>query len=381
GAGLEGIKQFVSDAPALQSFVEALGVRYLGPVDGHDVARLEHALTTAERLTGPVLVHVLTQKGKGYEPAETDLEMHLHDTSAFDLLAGPGNGGVPKPRGWTAAFSDAITDLATRRRDVIAITAAMPGSTGLLPLAERRPDQVLDVGIAEQHAITAAAGMAQAGLTPVVALYSTFFTRGFDQANLDVGLHDEHVVFCFDRAGITGNDGASHHGVLDLGLMLRIPTATVLAPSTEEDLRALLEVALDLDGPVSLRFPKYAVATAAALGLDGPGEGLEAAEVRRVAEEVDTDLCLLAVGDRVGPALEAAELLGEHGIETTVWDVRSVRPADPRMLAAAAQAPLVVTVENGYVAGGAGAHLADRIVELAGVREARAFGFELRPEP
>jgi 1-deoxy-D-xylulose-5-phosphate synthase len=366
GAGLEGIKQLVSDAPALQAFVEALGVRYLGPVDGHDVARVEHALTIAARQAGgPVLVHVLTQKGKGYGPAETDLEMHLHDSSAFDLLAGPREGGRPKPRSWTQAFSDAVTDLGCRRRDVVAITAAMPGSTGLLPLAEKRPDQVLDVGIAEQHAITAAAGMAQAGLTPIVTVYSTFFTRGFDQANLDVGLHDEHVVFCFDRAGITGNDGASHHGVLDLPLMLRIPTATVLAPSTEEDLVALLEVAADLDGPVSLRFPKYRVVAAADLGLDGAGEGLEARQVRE-----GTDVCVLAVGDRLGPCLEAADLLADHGVEVAVWDVRCVRPADPTMLAAAASAPLVVTVENGYVAGAARANLADRLVELAGVRDA-----------
>jgi 1-deoxy-D-xylulose-5-phosphate synthase len=369
-AGFEGIKQLVSDAPALQNFVEALGVRYLGPVDGHDHERVEHALRTAARTTsGPVLVHVLTEKGKGYGPAETDLEKHLHDTSAFDIETGRAGGDKPKKRGWTAAFSEAITDLGRRRPDLIAITAAMPGSTGLLPLAAERPDQVLDVGIAEQHAVTAAAGMANAGLTPVVTVYSTFFSRAFDQANLDVGLHDEHVVFCFDRAGITGDDGASHHGVLDLCLMLRIPTATVLAPATEEDLVALLETAVDLGGPVSLRFPKYAVTPAAALGLDGPGQGLSARRVRPGAD-ADVDACVLAVGDRLGPALEAAELLAEHDHEVAVWDVRSVRPADPEMLAAAAAAPLVVTVENGYVAGGAGAHLADRVVELAGVRHA-----------
>ncbi len=362
-ASLEALKQFASDAPALQSFVEALGVRYLGPVDGHDHERLEHALSHAKRLDGPVLVHVLTEKGKGYAPAETDLEKHLHDTSAFDVATG--RSAASKPRSWTQAFSDALTGVACRRREVIAITAAMPGSTGLLPLAARRPDQVLDVGIAEQHAVTAAAGMAHAGLVPVVAVYSTFFARGFDQANLDVGLHDEHVVFSFDRAGITGDDGASHHGVLDMALMLRIPTATVLAPSNEDDLVALLGTAVDLEGPVSLRFPKGSVVSAAELGLQGPGDGLAARQVRDGA-----DACVLAVGDRVGPALEAADLLAEHGSEVAVWDVRSVRPADQRMLAAAAQAPLVVTVENGYVAGGAGSHLADRLVELAGVRHA-----------
>ncbi|MEX1178669.1 MAG: 1-deoxy-D-xylulose-5-phosphate synthase [Nitriliruptor sp.] len=362
-ASLEAVKQFVSDAPALQSFVEALGVRYLGPVDGHDHERLEHALRHAERLTGPVLMHVLTEKGKGYAPAETDLEKHLHDTSAFDVATGRSAAG--KPRSWTQAFSDAVTDLACRRRDLIAITAAMPGSTGLLPLSARRPDQVLDVGIAEQHAVTAAAGMSHAGLTPLIAVYSTFFSRAFDQANLDVGLHGEHVVFSFDRAGITGDDGASHHGVLDMALMLRIPGSTVLAPSNEDDLVALLEAAVDLEGVVSLRFPKGDTIAAEALGLDGAGDGLAARQVRSGA-----DACILAVGDRVGPALEAADLLDEHGIDVAVWDVRAVRPADPAMLAAAAGAPLVVTVENGYVAGGAGSHLADRVIELAGVRRA-----------
>ena len=364
GASLEGIKQLVSDAPALQSFVEALGVRYLGPVDGHDIARVEHALAHAARLPeGPVLVHVLTDKGKGYVPAETDLEKHLHDTSAFDVTTG--QAGKAKPRGWTAAFSDAVTDIGRRRPEVVALTAAMPGSTGLLPLAASRPDQVLDVGIAEQHAVTSAAGMAHAGLIPIVAVYSTFFSRAFDQANLDVGLHGEHVVFCFDRSGITGDDGPSHHGVLDLALMLRVPAATVLAPSTEEDLVALLETAVDLDGPVSLRFPKYAVPAAADVGLDGPGEGLEARAVRDGSE-----VCILAVGDRLGAALEAAEELAEDGTSVAVWDVRCIRPADTRMLAAARGAELVVTVENGYVSGGAGAYLADRLVDLAGVTAA-----------
>jgi 1-deoxy-D-xylulose-5-phosphate synthase len=363
GASVEALKQFVSDAPALQSFVEALGVRYLGPVDGHDHERLEHALRHAERLSGPVLVHVLTEKGKGYAPAETDLEKHLHDTSAFDVATGRAASG--RSPSWTQAFSDAVTDLGCQRRDLIAITAAMPGSTGLLPLAERRPDQVLDVGIAEQHAVTAAAGMSHAGLTPLIAVYSTFFARGFDQANLDVGLHGEHVVFSFDRAGITGDDGASHHGVLDMALMLRIPDATVLAPSNAEDLVAMLGTAVDLDGLVSLRFPKGDAVPASALGLDGPGEGLAARQLRD-----GDDACVLAVGDRVAAAIEAADLLAEHGIEVAVWDVRCVRPADPTMLAAAAAAPLAVTVENGYVAGGAGSHLADRIVELTGVRQA-----------
>jgi 1-deoxy-D-xylulose-5-phosphate synthase len=365
-AGVGAVKAAISEAPALQSFVEALGVRYLGPYDGHDVPKLEHALRLAAQLDTPVLVHVLTQKGKGYPPAETDPEKKLHDTSAFDVATGRANGS--KPRSWTQVFSEAVLDLAERRPDLVAITAAMPGSTGLLPLSRRHPSRVLDVGIAEQHAVTCAAGMAHGGKLPLVALYSTFFSRAFDQANLDVGLHDEHVLFVLDRAGITGDDGPSHHGVLDLSLGLRIPGMTVLAPSCEEDLRDLLGAAAELSGPVLLRFPKGSSVSLASLGVAAGAVEVEGISARQTRE--GDDVCLLAVGDRVSAAVEAADLLGAEGVRAAVWDVRCVRPADPAMVAAAASAPLVVTVENGLVGGGAGSELTDRIVELAGVRHA-----------
>lgn len=357
-AGLDALKLAVADAPALQQFVEALGIRYAGPFDGHDVGRLEHALRAAGRLDQPVLVHVITQKGKGYEPAETDPEKKLHDTSAFDVATGRSTGS--KPRSWTAAFSDALVRVADERPEVVALTAAMPGSTGLLPLADRHPDRVFDVGIAEQHAVTAAAGLAMAGRVPVVAVYSTFFSRAFDQANLDVGLHGEHVVFVLDRAGITGDDGPSHHGVLDLVLCLRIPTMTVLAPSSAEDLAAMLRTAVDLDGPVAIRFPK-----GAAVVGGRAGRGLRARQVRRGG-----DVAIVAVGDRVAPAVEAAAVLADGGVEAAVWDVRAVRPLDPRLVGSVAEAPLVVTVENGLVSGGAGACVADRVAELTGPRHA-----------
>ena len=367
GAGFEAIKAAVSEAPALQSFVEALGVRYLGPYDGHDVEKLELALSHARRLSTPVLVHVLTQKGKGYAPAETDPEKKLHDTSAFDVETGRANGRRAAPS-WTAAFSTTLLELAEEREELIAITAAMPGSTGLLPLAARHPEQVVDVGIAEQHAVTSAAGLAHAGKLPVLAVYSTFFSRAFDQANLDVGLHGEHVIFVLDRAGITGDDGPSHHGILDLALSLRIASATVLTPSCAEDVDALLRTAVDLTGPVFLRFPKGSAVVAADLGIDVGDDEVEGLAARRLRE--GSDVAVLAVGDRAAAALEAARLLAEDGVEAAVWDVRSVRPADPRMLDAAAAAPLVVTVENGLVGGGAGAELADRLTERAGVLRA-----------
>ena len=357
--GLDAIKQVVAEDPSLQHFVEALGVRYLGPVDGHDHAHLAEAMRAArDHADGPVLVHVLTQKGKGYQPAEADPEKKLHDTSAFDIATGRGT--RQKPRSGTQAFSDALGELMDRDERIVAMTAAMPGSTGLLPIAQRHPDRVLDVGIAEQHMVTSAAGLAHEGRVPVVAVYSTFFSRAFDQANLDVGLHDEHVVFTFDRAGITGDDGPSHHGVLDMVLCLRIPTMTVFAPSSEQELVAQLSTAVELHGPVSLRWPKGAVVQA-----DEVGEGTSALRHRRGA-----DVALVAIGDRLGPALEAAETLSADGIDCTVWDPRAIRPVDATMLDDLADAPVVVTIENGFVSGGAGAYIADRLVERTGVHDA-----------
>lgn len=356
-AGLDAVKAVVAEDPALQSFVEALGVRYLGPIDGHDVERLEEALDLARRHDAAALVHVLTQKGKGYAPAETDPEKKMHDTSAFDIATGRGT--KSKPRSWTSAFSDALLDIVDADDRVVAMTAAMPGSTGLLPIAAAHPDRVIDVGIAEQHMTTSAAGLAHEGLVPVVAVYSTFFSRAFDQANLDVGLHGEHVVFCFDRAGITGDDGPSHHGVLDMSLCLRIPTMTVFAPSSEQELTAQLRTAVALDGPVSLRWPK-----GAAVQADEVGEGLSARRLREGA-----DVAFVGVGDRLGPVTEAAEALAADGIDATVWDPRVIRPVDSAMLDDLARHPLVVTVENGYVNGGAGAYVVDRMVGRAGVMQ------------
>jgi 1-deoxy-D-xylulose-5-phosphate synthase len=360
-ANLRAIKTAVSDAPALQSFVEALGVSYLGPFDGHDVAGLERALRQAQRVDGPVLLHMLTEKGKGYGPAERDIEKHLHDTSQFDPETG--RAALTGRRSWTAAFSDAMLDLAARRPEVVAITAAMPGSTGLLPLARMDADRVIDVGIAEQHAVTSAAGMSHAGLVPVVALYATFLGRAFDQLNLDVGLHGEHVVLVLDRAGITGDDGPSHHGILDMALGLRVPGLSVLAPSCEEDLVELLATAVDLEGPVLIRFPKGTVVPRSSLGplAYEPAPALAARTLRR-----GDDVHLLAVGDRVGPALAAAELLAADGVEAAVHDVRSVRPLDPALLHAVLDARLVVTVENGVVEGGAGTEIAARIRDRVG---------------
>ena len=323
-------------------FFAALGFDYAGPVDGHDIPATEHALRTASQHPGPSVVHVLTRKGRGYRPAEDDTEKCLHDVSPFDV--GSGELRSPRPVTYTDAFTEALLGLADQHPELVALTAAMPGSTGLLPFAARHPDRCFDVGIAEQHAVTAAAGMAMRGLRPVVAIYSTFLNRAWDQVVHDVGLHRLPVVFCVDRAGITGDDGPSHHGVYDLALLTKVPGMTVFAPSSYAEVGVMLREALRItSGPVALRWPK----TPAPEG-DGVGTGTRA---RRVLE--GRDVCILAVGKMVEAAREAAEILAGDAIRPTVWDVRSV-PLDERMLTAAARSSLVVTVEDGIAEGGVG---------------------------
>ncbi|MEA2704532.1 MAG: 1-deoxy-D-xylulose-5-phosphate synthase [Actinomycetota bacterium] len=345
------VSRLIGAPPEAAGFFEALGVRYMGPIDGHDVPAMEAALGEAALHDGPVLVHVLTQKGRGYRPAEEDEEKRWHDVSAFDLETGPVQGGLA---GYTKAFAEAMVAVGETRPEVMAVTAAMPGSTGLLPFQARFPDRFVDAGIAEQHAVTAAAGMAMGGLRPVVAVYSTFFSRAFDQANLDVGLHCLPVVFALDRAGITGDDGPSHNGVLDVALCLKIPKLTVFAPSSAQELAVMLGDALALDGPACLRYPKGA---ARQVPPDQVGSGLEA----RRARQGDGTVCILAVGKLVEAAERAASLLETQGIDATVWDARVVSPLDPAMIADAARHGLVVTAEDGIRIGGAGALMADAI--------------------
>jgi 1-deoxy-D-xylulose-5-phosphate synthase len=323
------------------AFFETLGVRYTGPFDGHDVEGVEKALAYATAYDGPIVVHVVTQKGRGYAPAENDSIKHLHDM------------GSPPPGSYTAAFTEAMIKEAEARPELVAITAAMPDSTGLLPFGERFPGRLIDVGIAEQHAVTSAAGMAMGGLRPVVAVYSTFLTRAMDQVTYDVGLHGLPVVFCLDRAGITGDDGPSHHGVLDLALLTKVPGMTVFAPSSYQELGVMLHDALELcDGPAAIRWSKTA---APSVDPDDVGHGRSARKVRD-----GRDLCILAVGKLLPAAREAAEVLAAEGIEASVWDVRVV-PLHPEMIADAARHPAVLTAEDGIRDGGVGALIADAV--------------------
>jgi 1-deoxy-D-xylulose-5-phosphate synthase len=341
-----------NDGPAAtKAFVESLGVDYLGPFDGHDITALEDAFRAAATQPRPVVVHVITHKGQGYGPAEDDEEKRLHDVGAFDPETGQPHAGTSSS--YTNAFTRALVDLADRHPEIVAVTAGMPGSTGLLPFADRFPDRCIDVGIAEQHAVTAAAGMAMRGLRPVVAIYSTFLSRAWDQLVYDVGLHQLPVVLCVDRAGITGDDGPSHHGLYDLALLTKIPGITIFAPSSYEEVGVMLADAVDLaSGPVALRWAKTPARHVAPAEV---GSGRTARKVRDGA-----DVCILAVGKMVEAAEEAAAALAAREVVATVWDVRVVS-LDDRMLADARRHPLVVTVEDGIAEGGVGSLIASSL--------------------
>ena len=344
---VEATKAAVREMWEPPAFFENLGVRYSGPFDGHDIEGLERALRNAAELDdGPVVVHVITQKGKGHAPAEDDPIKHMHDI-----------GGV-KPGSYTAAFTEALIKEADEHPELVAITAAMPDSTGLLPFSERFGDRCIDVGIAEQHAVTMAAGMAMGGLRPVCAIYSTFLSRAFDQLNLDVGLHGMPVIFCLDRAGITGDDGPSHHGILDMVLCTKVPGMTVLAPSSYQELGVMLHDALDItDGPVTIRWAKTAAPTVTPAEI---GHGLRA---RKVREGDGSTVCLVGVGKMLAACEAASETLAGEGVSATVWDPRVVKPLDPILLDDAAAHRLVVTVEDGLRDGGIGSSVADQVAD------------------
>ncbi len=357
-AGVKAALREMVDEP--HAFFETLGVRYLGPVDGHNLPELEEALRNAAEYDGAVVLHVLTQKGKGYSFAEDDQEKNLHDISGtFDPATGPVQAAAPQT--WTSVFTETMLSIGSQRFDVHAITAAMPGPTGLLPFESSYPGRFHDVGIAEQHAVTMATGMALGGLRPVLALYSTFLTRGFDQANLDAGLHSAPVVFALDRAGITGDDGASHHGVLDLALLSKVPGMTMFAPSSAQELALQLRTCLEItSGPSSIRYPKGA---ARQVPSDQVGSGLNARKV--IDGGSGATVCLIGVGKMVEAAEEAARDLAKTlHVDVTVWDPRVVKPLDPAMIADAARHRLVVTIEDGIREGGIGASIADLVSDF-----------------
>jgi len=337
----EGLKQLLQPS----TMFESLGIKYAGLVDGHDEPALEEVLTRAKKLREPVVVHVVTEKGHGYSPAVDDEVDKLHGVSAFDPLTG-------RPRStevtYTDVFGEALMTAAARRPEVCAITAAMASSTGLLNFAKEFPDRFFDVGICEQHAVTFAAGLAMAGMHPVVCIYSTFLARAFDQTIMDVALHKLPVVFVIDRAGVTGPDGASHHGIFDLSYLRLIPNLKVAAPKDATELCALLETALATDGPIAIRYPKGPVPATP----DLPVEPLPIGRWEELRK--GSDAVIFAVGRMVEVAGEAAERLEMQGLSCGVVNARWIKPVDPRIADWARGHPIVLTVEDNVGAGGFG---------------------------
>ena len=343
---LHGMKKGVKDVVAPQGLFEDLGLKYIGPVDGHDEQEMEFALTRAKAYAGPVIVHAITHKGRGYAPAELDKADHFHGVGVFDPETGlPTKNGGPT---WTAAFADELVRIGTEREDVVAITAAMLGPTGLDRFADAFPDRTYDVGIAEQHAVTSAAGMSYGGLHPVVALYATFLNRAFDQVLMDCALHQAGVTFVLDRAGVTGDDGPSHNGMWDLAMLQLVPGLRIAAPRDEETLRAELREAVAVaDAPTVVRFPK------GALGPTIPALRHEhGCDV--VAESGRPDVVIVGVGAFAPLGIEVAHRLKAQGIGVVVVDPRWVKPLPAGLCDLAASARLVVCLEDGVRVGGVG---------------------------
>jgi 1-deoxy-D-xylulose-5-phosphate synthase len=360
---LHGMKAGLKDAVSPQVMFTDLGIKYLGPVDGHDEPAMESALRRAKAYGGPVIVHAVTRKGNGYAHAENDVADQMHATGVIDPVTGRSD--KTPALDWTSVFSAELIEQASRREDIVAITAAMAGPTGLAAFAEKFPDRMFDVGIAEQHAMTSAAGLALGGLHPVVAIYATFLNRAFDQLLMDVALLKQPVTVVLDRAGVTGVDGASHNGVWDLSLLGIIPGIRVAAPRDAVTLREELDEALKVDdGPTVVRFPKGAVPEGipAIKRLDG-------IDVLRESEGDRGDVLLVAVGPFASLALAIAERLDKQGIAVTVVDPRWVLPVSDALVKIADKFALVVTLEDGGVHGGIGSTVSAAL-RAAGVHTA-----------
>ena len=343
---VHGMKKGVKDIMAPQGMFEDLGLKYIGPIDGHNEAELEHALKRAKEFEGPVIVHVITEKGRGYAPAEADDADRFHAVGIVDP-----DTGIPLAAAgptWTGVFSDAMLQAGRERDDVVAITAAMLGPTGLNAFAQAYPHRTFDVGIAEQHAATSAAGMAFGGLHPVVALYATFLNRAFDQILMDCALHKAGVTFVLDRAGITGDDGATHNGIWDLSLLQVVPELRIAAPRDEATLRAeFAEALLISDAPTVVRYPKGA--------LPAQRPALRSVQgVDILADHGDQHVLIVSVGAFADLSCEVAERLQAQGIGSVVVDPRWVKPVPEAIVTLAQASKLVVVIEDGMRTGGVG---------------------------
>ena len=367
---LHGLKKGLKDVVAPQGMFEDLGLKYIGPVDGHDIEAMEHALRRARSYAGPVLVHCLTRKGLGYQHAENDAADNFHSIGVIDPETGQPLAAVGTS--WTSVFADAMVDIGAERRDIVAITAAMLIPVGLDRFAEAYPERTFDVGIAEQHATTSAAGLAIGGMHPVVAIYATFLNRAFDQVLMDVALHNCGVTFVLDRAGVTGDDGASHNGMWDMSFLQVVPGLRLAAPRDAVTLREELREAVAVDdAPTVLRFPKGAVCA------DIPAqERVDGVDVLRRGES--PDVLLVAVGSMAETCLEVAERCGREGIGVTVVDPRWVKPVPAAVVDMARDHRCVVTVEDNVRAGGVGSAIAQALRDARVDVPLRDFGIPAR---
>ncbi|QHT55932.1 1-deoxy-D-xylulose-5-phosphate synthase [Cellulomonas sp. H30R-01] len=361
---LHGLKKGIKDVVAPQGMFEDLGLKYVGPVDGHDEQAVEHALRRAKAFGGPVIVHVITEKGRGYTPAEQDVADRFH--AVGQIHPETGLPLAPSRFGWTSVFADEIVRIGRRRRDVVAITAAMLQPVGLAPFAAEFPDRVFDVGIAEQHAATSAAGMAFGGLHPVVAVYATFLNRAFDQVLMDVALHRAGVTFVLDRAGLTGDDGASHNGMWDMAMLGIVPGLRLAAPRDEPTLRDALRTAVDVDdAPTVVRYPKGAMGDP--LPAVDEVDGIDVLARHDSADADAPSVLVVGVGAMAVTAVATGEVLAAHGLRVTVVDPRWVLPVPTALTKLAGAHDHVVTIEDGVVDGGIGALLGQRCTDV-GVR-------------
>jgi 1-deoxy-D-xylulose-5-phosphate synthase len=366
---LHGMKKGIKDIVAPQGMFEDLGLKYMGPIDGHDIAALEKALTKAKEFGAPVLVHAITEKGKGHQPAVADEAEKFHAVGIVDPAT-----GAPLAKSvtsWTKVFSEELLALGRERNDIVAITAAMLGPTGLDKFEKEFPERTIDVGIAEQHAVTCAAGMAFAGLHPVVAVYSTFLNRAFDQLLLDVALHKAGVTFVLDRAGITGDDGPSHNGIWDLALTGIVPTLHVGAPRDETRLREILREAVAIsNAPSLLRFPKGAVQS------DIPAfERRDGIDVLYRGESAD--VLLVSIGAMAAIAVEAASMAYREGVGVTVIDPRWVKPLPTSLVTMAQRYKSVVVLEDGIKHGGIASSISEMFREAGLATPIHSIGVPL----
>jgi 1-deoxy-D-xylulose-5-phosphate synthase len=362
---LHAMKKGLKDALAPQGLFEDLGLKYVGPIDGHDVSAVEHALTQARRFGGPVIVHAITRKGFGYDAAERHEADQFHSPGPFDILTGT---EAPKARTWTDVFAEEMVAIGQEHQEVVGITAAMLHPVGLHLMAQAYPDRVFDVGIAEQHAVTSAAGLAMGGLHPVVAIYATFLNRAFDQVLMDVALHRCGVTFVLDRAGVTGDDGPSHNGMWDMSVLQVVPGLRLAAPRDAARLSELLREAVAVhDAPTVVRFPKGAlVDEVEAVDRVGGCDVL----VRQGAR----DVLIVGVGPMATMSVAVAARLADQGIGVTVVDPRWVKPVDPAVLDLAREHRLVVSVEDNGIVGGCGAVLLQTMNDAGVETPARLHG-------